>query len=114
MREPTIWILARSVTGQAVQLLGMARGLKFGILDEEMLCCQGGEHGGADQLHGYRTLICIFVFTFANVWFYHDAAELIPQSFHFAFRKCLTIMSNALPLVRLPTTSNTEYEICTC
>ena len=29
MRKPTMWILTRSDTNQAVQLLEMARGLKF-------------------------------------------------------------------------------------
>ena len=31
VRKPTIWILTRSDTNQAVQLLEMARGLKFCI-----------------------------------------------------------------------------------
>ena len=41
------------------------------------------ENKGADQLHGYRKadvtakLICVFVFTYADCWFSHEAAQLL-------------------------------------
>ena len=43
-----------SDTNRAVQLLKMARGLKFRIQKEEGLCYPCSENKGADQLRGYR------------------------------------------------------------
>ena len=37
MRKPTMWILTRSDTNQAVQPLEMARGFNFYIKEEEVL-----------------------------------------------------------------------------
>ena len=54
MRKPTIWILTRSDTNQAVQPLEMARGLKFCIKEEEELYYPSGENKDADQLCGSR------------------------------------------------------------
>ena len=54
MRKPTIWILTRSGTNQAVQLLEMARGLKFRIQEVEGLYYPSSENKGADQLRGDR------------------------------------------------------------
>ena len=54
MRKPTIWILTRSDTNQAVQPLEMARGLKFCNKEEEVLYYPSGEYKGADQLRGSR------------------------------------------------------------
>ena len=54
VRKPTIWILTRSDTNQAVQLQGMARGLKFCSYEEEVLYYPSSENKGADQLRGYR------------------------------------------------------------
>ena len=54
MRKPTMWILTRSDTNQAVQLLDMARGLKFWIPEVEVLYYPSSENKGADQLRGYR------------------------------------------------------------
>ena len=54
MRKPTHWILTRSDTNQAVQPLEIARGLKFCILEVEVLYFPSSENKGADQLRGYR------------------------------------------------------------
>ena len=54
MRKPTMWILTRSYTNQAVQPLEMARGLKFCIEEEEVLYYPSSENKGADQHCGYR------------------------------------------------------------
>ena len=54
MRKPTMWILTRSDTNQAVQLQKMARGLKFRIVKEEVLYYLCSENKGADQLRSYR------------------------------------------------------------
>ena len=59
-----MWILTRSDTNQAVQLLEMARGLKFCILEVEVLYYPSSENKGADQLPAQ--LICIFVFAYAK------------------------------------------------
>ena len=54
MRKPTFWFPTRSDTNQAVQPQKMARGLKFGIKEEEGLYYPCSENKGADQLRGYR------------------------------------------------------------
>ena len=54
MRKPTMWILTRSDTNQAVQPLERARGLKFCILEVEVLYYPSSEKKDADQLRGYR------------------------------------------------------------
>ena len=53
MRKPTILILTRSDTNQAVQPLKMARGWKFWIKEVEGLYYPSSENKGADQLRGY-------------------------------------------------------------
>ena len=54
MRKPTFLFLTWSDTNQAVQLLKMARGLKFRILEVEGLYYLCSENKGADQLRGNR------------------------------------------------------------
>ena len=54
MRKPTMWILTRSDTNQAVQPLEMARGLKFCIKEVEVLYYPSSENKDADQFRGYR------------------------------------------------------------
>ena len=54
MRKPTMWILTRSDTNQAVQPLKMARSMKFCIKEVEGLYYPSSENKGADQLRGYR------------------------------------------------------------
>ena len=49
-----MWILTRSGTNKAVQLLEMVRGLKFCIWEVEVLYYPSRENKGADQLRGYR------------------------------------------------------------
>ena len=44
----------RSDTNLAVQLLEMARGLKFCIQEVEVLYYKSSENKGTDQLHSYR------------------------------------------------------------
>ena len=59
MRKPTMWILTRSDTNQAVQLLKMSRGLKFCI--EEV--------AKTKVLISFAVtakLICVFVFAYAK------------------------------------------------
>ena len=48
------WILTKPDTNQAVQLLEMARGLKFCIKEGEVLYYPCSKNKGADQLCGYR------------------------------------------------------------
>ena len=54
VRKPTMWFLTRSDTNLAVQLLEMARDLKFCIKEVEVLYHPSCENKGADQLRGYR------------------------------------------------------------
>ena len=49
-----MWILTRPDINQAVQLLEMARGLKFWIKEVEVLNYPSSENKGADQLRGYH------------------------------------------------------------
>ena len=55
MRKPTLWLLTRFDTNQAVQLLEMARELKFCIYEVGVLYMYqpSSENKGADQLRGY-------------------------------------------------------------
>ena len=70
VRKPTIWILTRSDTNQAVQPLKMARGWKFGIWVEEKLYYPYSENKGADQF-------CVFVFAYAKRWFSQAVAHIL-------------------------------------
>ena len=54
MGKSMLWILTKSDTNQAVEPLEMARGLKFWILEVEVLYYQFSENKGADQLRGDR------------------------------------------------------------
>ena len=54
MRKPTIWVLTRSDTNQAVQSQEQARSLKFRMKEEEGLNYPLSKNKGADQLRGYR------------------------------------------------------------
>ena len=54
MRKPTVWILTRSDTNQAVQSQMMVRGWKFCIQVEEGLNYPCSENKGAGHLRGYR------------------------------------------------------------
>ena len=54
MRKPTMWLLTRSDTKQAIQQLEMARELKFCIYEVGVLYLPSSENKGADQLRGYR------------------------------------------------------------
>ena len=47
-----MWILTRSETDQAVQLLEMTRGLKFWIMRVEVLYYPCSQNKGTDQLRG--------------------------------------------------------------
>ena len=78
MRKPTIWILTRSDTNQAVQPLEMARGLKFCIQSEVEVYCtiQGAKTKALISFAVTAKLICVSVFAYADCWFSHDAAHL--------------------------------------
>ena len=70
--------LTRSDINRAVQPQKMARGMKFQIWKVEgivlfVLC----ENKGADQLCGYCTLICAFVFAYAKNRIFHCVAHRI-------------------------------------
>ena len=54
VRKPTLWILTRSDTNQAIQPLEMARGWKFCIKEVEGLYYPSSEIKGTDQLRGYH------------------------------------------------------------
>ena len=79
MRKPTFWFPTRSDTNQAVQLqlLRMARGLKFRILKVEGLYYLCGENKGADQLRGH----CEADLRLCLCWFSHDAAQIFSYNF---------------------------------
>ena len=66
----------RSHTNRFVQSQKMDRGLKLCIKEVEGLYYLYSENKGDDQIHGYRKLICVFVFADAKSRFSHDAAHL--------------------------------------
>ena len=90
MRKPTMWILTRSDTNQAVQQLEMSRGLKFCIEEGEVLYYPSSENKGAERYCTIQVaktkaliifavtakLICVFVFAYADCWFSNDADQL--------------------------------------
>ena len=53
MRKPTIWVLTRSETNQAVQSQKMVRGWKFWIKKVEEFNYPCSKNKGADQLRSY-------------------------------------------------------------
>ena len=63
VRKPTIWILTRSDTNRAVQLLEMARGLKFCILEVEVLYYPSSENKGDADLRLCFRICKILVFS---------------------------------------------------
>ena len=69
-----MWFPTRSDINRAVQAQKQARSLKFQTKEEEELYYPGSENKGADQLRGYRG----FVFAYADCWFSHEAAHLLP------------------------------------
>ena len=77
--KPTMWFPNRSDTNRPVQAQKRARSLKFRIQVEEELYYPSSENKGADQLHVTAKLICVFVFTYADCWFSHEAAQLMIQ-----------------------------------
>ena len=54
MRKPVLGVSDQVRRNQAVQLLDMARDLKFQIYEVEVLYYPDSENKGADQLRGYR------------------------------------------------------------
>ena len=50
----------RFITNRALQPQMMARGLKFWIQEEGILCYQGSENKGTNQMCGYQTSIFSF------------------------------------------------------
>ena len=78
VRKPTMWIPTRSDTNHAVQLLQMARVLKFCMKEVEELFYQSTENKDTDQLRGVTAkLICVFVFAYAKRWFSHKAGFVL-------------------------------------
>ena len=71
-----MWILTRSDTNQAVQLLEMARGLKFCNYDVEVLYYPSSKIKALISFPVYAKLICVFVFAYAKCWFSHAVAHL--------------------------------------
>ena len=83
MRKPTFWFPTLFDTNQAMQLLKMARGLKFRIYSVEGLDYLCGENKGvisfavtAKLIAVTAKLICVFVFAYSKCWFSHDAAQI--------------------------------------
>ena len=76
MRKQTFWFLTWSDTNQAVQLKKMARGLKFRIEKVEGLYYLCSENKGVISFAFTAKLICVFVFTYANHWFSHEAVQI--------------------------------------
>ena len=77
MRKPTMWILTRSTTKQAVQPLEMARGLKYCIQEVEVFYYPSSEKKALISFAVNGKLICVFVFANADCWFSHDVAHLV-------------------------------------
>ena len=71
-----MWILTRSDTNQAVQLLEMARGLKFCNYDVEVLYYPSSKNKGPNQLPFYRKADLRLCFRIAKCWFSHAVAHL--------------------------------------
>ena len=87
MRKPIFWFPTRSDTNQAVQLLNMACGLKFGIQKVEGLYYPCSKNKGPDQLRGYgETDLCLCFricmqnvnfLTIRLICFYHHVTNTI-------------------------------------
>ena len=82
MRKPTMWFLTRSDTNQAVQLLEMARVLKFCIKEVEVLYFPSSENKDADQLRGYREADLRLCFHICRllVFSWHGSFYRLPRS----------------------------------
>ena len=68
-----MWFPNRSDTNRAVQSQKQARSFKFRIEEEEEVYYLCSENKGADLT---AKLICVFVFAYADCWFYHEAAHM--------------------------------------
>ena len=77
MGKPTLWFLTRSDKNRAVQSQKQARSLKFWILVEEDLYYPSSENKGLISFAVTAKLIYVFVFTYADCWFSHEAAHLM-------------------------------------
>ena len=73
MGKPTLWILTRSDTNQAVQPLEMARRLKFCIKEVEVFYYSSSENKALISF----AVTCVFVFAYAKCLFSHDAAQML-------------------------------------
>ena len=76
MRKPTMWILTRSDTNQAVQLLEIARDLKFVFRKKRYCTSQLAKTKALISFEVTAKLICVFVYAYAKCWFSHDAAHI--------------------------------------
>ena len=77
MRKPTIWVLTRSDTNQAVQLQKMVSGWKAWIKRVEEFYYCVAKTKALISFSVTAKLICAFVFAYADCWFSHAAAQLI-------------------------------------
>ena len=76
MRKRTFWFPTWSNTNQAVQLLKMARGLKFWIWKVEDLYYLCSEKKALTSCAVTAKLICVFVFACAKRWLSHGMAQI--------------------------------------
>ena len=67
--KPTIWILTRSDTNQAVQLLEMARNLNFVFRKKRYCTIQVTNTKALISFAVTTKLICVLVFAYAKCWF---------------------------------------------
>ena len=75
-----MWFPTRSDTNRAVQSQKMARGWKFWIQKVEELCIRVAKTKALISFAVTAKLICAFVFTYAECWFSHEAAEIYDLS----------------------------------
>ena len=74
--QPTMWLLNRSDTNQAILSQKIARDWKFWNKKVEKLYYLCRENKGTDQISfAVTALICAFVFAYADCWFFHEAAH---------------------------------------
>ena len=71
MRKPTIWVSDQSDTNRAVQHRRLLETRNFGFRKQRNRTILGEKT---------KVLICAFVFTYADCWFSHKAAQIFTFS----------------------------------
>ena len=75
MRKPAIWVPTRSDKNQAVQSQKKARSLKFQFMKKRNFTIRVPKTKALISFAVTAKLICAFVFTYADCWFSHAAAQ---------------------------------------